>query len=117
MKTPKRRTFKKAVLLRMRFIDAMLSVHGYAGRKFLRLVFEVESATASNDLAAYAAMNDSIRFNHTNKCWEPIDQFRPVEGLLSIPPAEYMELVGRLFGVEFIPAPVINVTGIKKVTV
>ena len=87
-------------LMRMQFIDAMLTEHGFITRKILMAALGIESAMASRDMAIYSTLNNSVYLNHSNKRWEAEEGFMPVEGLLTVNAADYLAAAGMVFGFE-----------------
>lgn len=97
---------KRAVLLRMQFIDAMFTVYGYVSRRLLIQVFEYESASASRDLQMYVKANSSVYLNHATRRWEANGGFKPLEGLCHIQSEELIQIIERLYDIKLALVPV-----------
>lgn len=87
-------------LMRLQFIEAMLIEHGFITRKILKAALGIESAMASRDMAFYSTLNNTIYLNHANKRYEVKENFKAVDGLLSVNAAGYLTAAGVVFGFE-----------------
>jgi hypothetical protein len=84
--------------MRLQFIEAMFIEHGFINRKTLTAALGIESAMASRDLATYSTINSSVCINTAKKRWEVTENFKPVDGLLSVSAADYLAAAGTVFG-------------------
>lgn len=85
--------------VRLQFIDSMFAVHGRVSTAQIIDIFGVQVACASRDLRAYAALNSQVFFSHIHLSYMCRKFFIPVEGLVSLPAAQFLESVSIVFSV------------------
>lgn len=95
----------KNVMIRQRFIEAMLIQHGCIQRENIMDTFDVALACASRDLQTYKKLNPGVVFSYVHLTNVTHSWFEPTPGLLSMPAAEYLKMLSTVFDAPDFSAP------------
>lgn len=79
--------------VRVKFIDAMLSVHGVFNKSYLTKTFDVSYPCSGRDMANYLSATPGVFFDARDLSFRTDDSYIPMENA-----AEYLKAVSVVFG-------------------
>ena len=100
---------KKDQLIRLRFIDAVLTEYRQFSRSLLVDTFEISEITASRDLRVYKQLNWKLSYSNSSKRFTVPDDFKEVEELwltAGADSASFLKAIELLYDVKIGVQPV-----------
>lgn len=107
---------KKDQLIRLRFIDSVLTEYRLFNRSLLVDTFGVSEITATRDLRAYKDLNPKLTYSTTSKNFTVPDNFREVKELWMTAQADstsFLKSIEMIYDVKIGTQPV-PVFGVHK---